>query len=193
MIDLRRLTAALIIIGSLTGCGGDSPGSQSGSAVVAADQLYATGQTGAGGSSSSSNSALSVANDDAQTPADDRFAMRLTQYVNPLIGTLASNSPNPVPAGQAGSVVPAAGLPNGMVQWAPDTNTTPAPSNSAEPGSPAGYYYDIGSIQSFSLTHMSGAGCSGNDGEFPVMPTLDATRPLAQTFSHANEKSVAGA
>jgi predicted alpha-1,2-mannosidase len=119
--------------------------------------------------------------------------MALTRYVNPLIGTLASNSPNPVPAGQAGSVVPAAGLPNGMVQWAPDTNTTVAPSNSAEPGSPAGYYYDIGSIQSFSVTHMSGAGCSGNDGEFPVMPTLDATKPLAQTFKHANEKAVAGA
>lgn len=40
---------------------------------------------------------------------------------------------------------------------------------------------------------MSGAGCSGDDGEFPVMPTLDAARPLAQTFNHANEKAVAGA
>ena len=169
MIDLRRLTAALIIIGSLTGCGGDSPGSQS--AGVAADQLHGTSQSDA--NAGSSNSSPTAANDAAQTPVADHSTLRLTQYVNPLIGTLASNSPNPVPAGQAGSVVPAAGLPNGMVQWAPDTNTTSAPSNSAEPGSPAGYYYDIGSIQSFSLTHMSGAGCSGNDGEFPVMPTLD--------------------
>lgn len=40
---------------------------------------------------------------------------------------------------------------------------------------------------------MSGAGCSGNDGEFPVMPRLDTGKPLAQTFNHANEKSVAGA
>src|ERR1700722_7104821 len=192
MIALRRLSVALILIGALAGCGGDSPGSAgAGSAAVAAKQLGSTGEGGAGGSSSDSSSAAT--NDAAQIPAADQASMRLTQYVNPLIGTLASNSPNPVPAGQAGSVVPAAGLPNGMVQWAPDTNTTTAPSNSAEPGSPAGYYYDIGSIQSFSLTHMSGAGCSGNDGEFPVMPTLDATKPLAQTFNHANEKAVAGA
>ncbi|MGF6725272.1 putative alpha-1,2-mannosidase [Paraburkholderia sp. GAS41] len=191
MVALRRLSVALIFIGALTGCGGDSPGSaDAGSAAVAAKQLGGAGQSGAGGSAGdSSSTAMNAA---AQIPAE-QFATRLTQYVNPLIGTLASNSPNPVPAGQAGSVVPAAGLPNGMVQWAPDTNTTPAPSNSAEPGSPAGYYYDIGSIQSFSLTHMSGAGCGGNDGEFPVMPTLDATKPLAQTFNHANEKSVAGA
>jgi predicted alpha-1,2-mannosidase len=192
MIALRRRSVALILIGALAGCGGDSPGSAgAGSAAVAAKQLGVTGQSGGGGSSGDSSS--TAINDDAQTPAAEQFATRLTQYVNPLIGTLASNSPNPVPAGQAGSVVPAAGLPNGMVQWAPDTNTTSAPSNSAEPGSPAGYYYDIGSIQSFSLTHMSGAGCSGNDGEFPVMPTLDATKPLAQTFNHANEKAVAGA
>ncbi|MEX3960785.1 GH92 family glycosyl hydrolase [Paraburkholderia sp. EG286B] len=189
MIDLRRLAAAMIIIGSLAGCGGDSPG-QSGSAAVAADQLQGTAQSSPGAGSSNANAAVAAAE---EIPASDHGTTQLTRYVNPLIGTLASNSPNPVPAGQAGSVVPAAGLPNGMVQWAPDTNTTSAPSNSAEPGSPAGYYYDIGSIQSFSLTHMSGAGCSGNDGEFPVMPTLDASKPLAQTFSHTNEKSVAGA
>ncbi|NML29795.1 GH92 family glycosyl hydrolase [Paraburkholderia antibiotica] len=180
-MDIRRLSAALIFIGALSGCGGDSPGSQAGTAAVAADQLHGAAQSGA-----------SAANAAAQASAS-HASLRLTQYVNPLIGTLASDSPNPVPAGQAGSVVPAAGLPNGMVQWAPDTNTSPAPSTSAEPGSPAGYYYDIGSIQSFSLTHMSGAGCSGNDGEFPVMPTLDASKPLAQTFDHANEKSVPGA
>jgi predicted alpha-1,2-mannosidase len=115
----------------------------------------------------------------------------LTRYVNPLIGTLGSNSPNPVPNGQAGSVVPAAGLPNGMVQWAPDTNTTRAPSGSKEPSSPAGYYYDLNTIQGFSLTHMSGAGCSGNDGEFPVMASTDATQ-LTPTFSHANEHAAAG-
>lgn len=127
---------------------------------------------------------------------EDPFASRgvtlpLTRYVNPLIGTLGSNSPNPVPNGQAGSVVPAAGLPYGMVQWAPDTNTTPAPGTSKEPSSPAGYYYDLDTIQGFSLTHMSGAGCSGNDGEFPVMATTNATQ-LTPTFSHTNEHAAAG-
>ena len=52
-----------------------------------------------------------------------------------------------------------------MVQWAPDTNTTPAPS-SQEPNSPAGYYYDIHSIQGFSLTHMPGAGCAATTANF---------------------------
>jgi predicted alpha-1,2-mannosidase len=128
----------------------------------------------------------------APTPTPTPTApLQLTQYVNPLIGTLGSNSLNPVPNGQAGSVVPAAGLPSGMVQWAPDTNTTRAPSTSKEPSSPAGYYYDIDTIQGFSLTHMSGAGCSGNDGEFPIMATTDATQ-LTPTFQHSNELAAPG-
>ncbi|KAG0167086.1 hypothetical protein DFQ28_006688 [Apophysomyces sp. BC1034] len=115
----------------------------------------------------------------------------LTQYVNPLIGTLASDSPNPVASGQAGSVVPAAGLPSGMVQWAPDTNTIPAANTTAEPGSPAGYYYDMKTIHGFSLMHMSGAGCAGNGGEFPVIPTTDPV-DLTPSFSHNNEHAEPG-
>jgi len=58
-----------------------------------------------------------------------------------------------------------------MVQWGPDTNTTPASSSTAEPGSPSGYYYDLNSIAGFSLTHMSGTGGQGNDGEIPFVAT----------------------
>jgi predicted alpha-1,2-mannosidase len=218
MLDWCRFSILITIIATLSGCGGDVKSNQPRSSGVTSPVGVAsptngintaggTSQSGAGGSSG--NSSLVTSNGVGATPAATSavtppatpaatspaapVVMALTQYVNPLIGTLASNSPYPVPAGQAGSVVPAAGLPSGMVQWAPDTNTTPAPSNSAEPGSPAGYYYDIGSIQSFSLTHMSGAGCSGNDGEFPVMPTLNATQSLAQAFSHSNETAVPGA
>ncbi|WP_414440272.1 GH92 family glycosyl hydrolase [Burkholderia sp. 22PA0106] len=164
MNRFTTLAATLAVACALSGCGGDDGGSGAASVLAARP---------------SANAADTV-------NLDDGRALSLTQYVDPLIGTLASNSPNPVPAGQAGSVVPAAGLPSGMVQWAPDTNTTPAPNNSKEPGSPAGYYYDINSIQGFSVTHMPGAGCGGNDGEFPVMPTTDATQ-LVPTFSHANE------
>ncbi|MCX4163073.1 MULTISPECIES: GH92 family glycosyl hydrolase [Paraburkholderia] len=186
---MKRFSEVIFVLlatGILAGCGGDShPGSGPVDAAAVARQ-NANSSAGAGGS------AGAAAADSAENLAASGSMMRVTQYVNPLIGTLASNSPNPVPAGQAGSVVPAAGLPSGMVQWAPDTNTTPAPSNSAEPGSPAGYYYDINSIQGFSLTHMSGAGCSGNDGEFPVMPTTDVTK-LVSTFQHSNEHAQAGA
>jgi hypothetical protein len=81
MIALRRLSVALILIGALAGCGGDSPGSAgAGSAAVAAKQLGSTGEGGAGGSSSDSSSAAT--NDAAQIPAADQASMRLTQYVN---------------------------------------------------------------------------------------------------------------
>lgn len=114
-----RLGAAMAVACALAACGGDDGGP-----AVAASSFAAAGANGA---------TAGVA-DTAQADGAPRTGS-LTQYVDPLIGTLASNSPNPVPAGQAGSVVPAAGLPSGMIQWAPDTNTTPAPADSKEPGS----------------------------------------------------------
>ncbi|MGH8781398.1 GH92 family glycosyl hydrolase [Paraburkholderia sp.] len=176
------------MLGALAGCGGDS---HSGAAQVATMSVAANNETSQSASAGGGSGGTGSADSSDDLDATPRANLPLTQYVNPLIGTLASNSPNPVPAGQAGSVVPAAGLPSGMVQWAPDTNTTSAPSTSKEPGSPAGYYYDLSNIQGFSLTHMSGAGCGGNDGEFPVMPTTDATQ-LTPSFSHSNEHAAAG-
>jgi predicted alpha-1,2-mannosidase len=109
-------------------------------------------------------------------------APALTQYVDPLIGTLASSAPHTT---DGGNVVPAAGLPSGMVQWGPDTRL-----GKKRPRAPMGYYYDSNVITGFSLTHISGAGCSAQ-GEFPFMPTSDARRMTA-TFSHANETAAAG-
>ncbi|NHH83350.1 hypothetical protein DRA46_05488 [Burkholderia gladioli] len=170
MNRFTTLAATLAVACAVSACGGDDGGSGGAASILAARPSASAADT---------------------TNLDDNRSLPLTQYVDPLIGTLASNSPNPVPAGQAGSVEPAAGLPSGMVQWAPDTNTTPAPNDSKEPGSPAGYYYDINSIQGFSVTHMPGAGCGGNNGEFPVMPTTDFTQ-LVPTFSHANETAKPG-
>ncbi|KAF7730863.1 hypothetical protein EC973_001381 [Apophysomyces ossiformis] len=121
----------------------------------------------------------------------DDTLLPLTQYVNQFIGTLGSNAPDPVVSGEAGSVIPAAGLPLGMVQWSPDTNTRPTTNASEEPGSPAGYYYDYHTIESFSFMHMSGAGCEGNDGEFPVTATTDLNN-LPPSFSHSNESTSPG-
>lgn len=106
----------------------------------------------------------------------------LTQYVDPLIGTLASSLPNTEGAGNS---LPAAGLPHGMVQWGP--NTTPSVSH---PRGPTGYYYDAQRITGFPLAQLSGAGCSGN-GEFPIMPTADAGQPDA-LFNHADEQAQPG-
>ncbi|EIF32831.1 alpha-1,2-mannosidase, putative [Burkholderia sp. Ch1-1] len=115
----------------------------------------------------------------------------LTQYVNPLIGTAPGTSPTPTAHGAGGNTLPAAGLPSGMVQWGPDTNTTPASSSTAEPGSPPGYYYDLNSIAGFSLTHMSGTGGQGNNGEIPFVATTTLAN-LTPTFSHANEMAKPG-
>lgn len=91
---------------------------------------------------------------------------------------------------------PGAAGPFGMVQWSPDT--TPADRNGR-----AGYDYRDSHIRGFSLTHLSGAGCSLY-GDFPFMPTtepIDAS-PAAEGsvldgqfqpgFSHAHESGRPG-
>ncbi|WP_443071100.1 GH92 family glycosyl hydrolase [Streptomyces sp. NBC_01476] len=108
-------------------------------------------------------------------------------YVNPLIGS--SNAGNTYP----GTVVPF-----GMLSWSPQTSTGNQFSNPA----PGGYRYDATRIRGFSLTHLNGVGCSGANGDIPIMPyvgdvdsspsadTKDAK--YASTFSHANETAQAG-
>src|SRR3954449_3759837 len=83
----------------------------------------------------------------------------LTRYVNPLVGTDDSNSPNPVGGGAGGSTYPGAVVPFGMVQFSPDTPT----------GSPSGYRYSDTSVEDFSLTHFDGAGCPNNE-DINLMP-----------------------
>jgi predicted alpha-1,2-mannosidase len=91
---------------------------------------------------------------------------------------------------------PGAAAPFGMVQWSPDT--TPADRNGR-----AGYDYRDSHIRGFSLTHLSGAGCSLY-GDFPFMPTtepIDAS-PAAEGsvldgqfqpgFSHSHESGRPG-
>jgi len=98
----------------------------------------------------------------------------LTKFVNPMMGT-----------GNGGCIVPAACVPQGMVQLSPDTRLF---------GS--GYDYDDPVILGFSHVHRCGGGASGfenimttplsekqimvNQPEFPQ-------KPLGSKFSHANE------
>ncbi|WP_051839979.1 GH92 family glycosyl hydrolase [Streptomyces sp. NRRL F-5126] len=108
-------------------------------------------------------------------------------YVNPLIGS--SN---------AGNTYPGAVRPFGMLAWSPQNST----GNQVSTPAPGGYRYDANKIRGFSLTHLNGVGCSGANGDIPIMPivgnvtssptadTKDAT--YASTFSHANESASAG-
>ncbi len=99
--------------------------------------------------------------------------------VDPLIGTGYAQSPDPVGGGKGGATFPGATLPFGMVQWSPDT---PA-------ASPEGYLYDDDKIVDFSLTHLDGAGCSG-ERDFPIFATLGAPDVMldpSDGFSHDDE------
>jgi predicted alpha-1,2-mannosidase len=112
-------------------------------------------------------------------------------HVNPFAGT----RPGPGTFG-GGHNFPGATVPFGMVQWSPDT--TPADKSGF-----GGYDYRDSHLRGFSLTHMSGAGCSIY-GDFPFMPT---TEPLETSpagpgstldgkfqpgFSHASESARPG-
>src|SRR3954447_9552942 len=108
----------------------------------------------------------------AADPADP------VSYVNPFIGST-----------NLGNTYPGAVRPFGMLAWSPQTSrgtqiSTPAP---------GGYQYTATRIRGLSLTHLSGVGCSGANGDIPIMPqvgditsspTADTTdKTFASTFS----------
>jgi predicted alpha-1,2-mannosidase len=82
---------------------------------------------------------------------------------------------------------PGADMPFGMLQWSPDTYP-----NRAEGG---GYTFTTSAISGFSLTHLSGVGCS-IFGDVPVLPTSGAVPPdpanADEPFSHATESASPG-
>ncbi|HZV77770.1 MAG TPA: GH92 family glycosyl hydrolase [Candidatus Babeliales bacterium] len=99
--------------------------------------------------------------------------------VDPFIGTggLAAFGDNN--EGQTADF-PGAAAPLGMIDWSPDTPTQPTSS---------GYWYHDTAITGFSLTHVSGAGCS-IFGDFDILPTVGAVTDPAhaqQPFNHIDE------
>ncbi|WP_376796574.1 GH92 family glycosyl hydrolase [Thermogemmatispora sp.] len=112
-------------------------------------------------------------------------ASKLADLVDPFTGTGIQQG---APFG-GGDTFPGADLPFGMVQWSPDTVSYV----------PGGYWYNDNRLRGFSLTHLSGAGCSAY-GDVPFMPYLGAVSdsPAADpmryiaTFSHSNEQASAG-
>src|SRR6266511_2981760 len=102
------------------------------------------------------------------------------QYVNPFVGT-KPGGPDFGHGGGAGNTFPGADAPFGMLQWSPDTVLHQH----------GGYHYDDNRIKGFSLTHLSGPGCS-DFGNVPFMPTVGATPVSFPTFSHANETASPG-
>ena len=113
----------------------------------------------------------------------------LTPYVNPLIGTDDSTSPNPVGGGAGGSTYPGAVVPFGGVQFSPDTPTA----------SPSGYRDKDRTIEEFSLTHFNGAGCANNEdiGLLPITGAIGSSpgtnwTSYASGYTKSNETAQAG-
>jgi predicted alpha-1,2-mannosidase len=112
----------------------------------------------------------------------------LVRWVNPYIGTKPGDADMGT-GGGAANTFPGADVPFGMVQWSPDTVTFQH----------GGYFYDDNRIRGFSLTHLSGAGCSTYEdipfiplvGEVTDSPAADPAHYVS-TFSHANEQVSAG-
>ncbi|GAA3542076.1 GH92 family glycosyl hydrolase [Amycolatopsis ultiminotia] len=113
----------------------------------------------------------------------------LAKWVNPYVGTRPGGEDHGT-GGGAGNTFPGAVVPFGMVQWSPDTQKS----------QPGGYYYDDDTLTGFSLTHLSGAGCTTYQ-DLPFIPyvgdvtTSPAKDPAHYTskFSHDNEHATAGA
>ncbi|GAA2642583.1 GH92 family glycosyl hydrolase [Paractinoplanes durhamensis] len=108
-------------------------------------------------------------------------------YVNPFIGTT-----------NLGNTYPGAVRPFGMLAWSPQTSR----GNQIATPAPGGYQYTATRIRGLSLTHLSGVGCSGGNGDIPIMPittavtgspTADTTDAVyASTFAHVNEAAEPG-
>ncbi len=101
-------------------------------------------------------------------------------HVDPFVGTSGTQIGGPI------DTFPGADMPFGMIQWSPDT-----PSQNAG----GGYEYGDSSITGFSLTHLSGPGCSvfGDFGILPVSgPIQGDPSTLREAFSHASERAAPG-
>jgi predicted alpha-1,2-mannosidase len=112
------------------------------------------------------------------TAADVAAQKKLTQYVNPYIGT-----------GGHGHTFPGVTTPFGMVQLSPDTRIDGSWDGCS------GYHYSDSIIYGFSHTHLSGTGVS-DYGDIMLMPTLGSAKYFpalyAEDFRHKNEKAEAG-
>ncbi|HEY7977601.1 MAG TPA: GH92 family glycosyl hydrolase [Rhizomicrobium sp.] len=113
----------------------------------------------------------------------------LAGEVNVFIGTT-----------NGGNTYPGATLPFGMVAFSPEE--TPLPGKSYPIAAPGGYEWRSNGIKGFSLTHLSGTGCTGASGDIPIMPV---TRPVEMSpsaddsfsmysswFSHDREQASPG-
>ncbi|RXR07510.1 GH92 family glycosyl hydrolase [Pseudoxanthomonas composti] len=110
--------------------------------------------------------------------------------VNPFIGTT-----------NGGNVYPGATMPFGMVAFSPEQ--TPLPGKRFPFAAPGGYEWRANGVRGFGLTHISGTGCAGANGDIPIMPvtlpikvspsSVDAGVLYSSILDHAKEQASPGA
>jgi len=113
----------------------------------------------------------------------------LAAEVNPFIGTT-----------NGGNVYPGATRPFGMVAFSPEQ--TPLPGKRFAMAVPGGYEWRGNGVRGFSLTHVSGTGCTGAGGDVPIMPvtvpvgvspaSADAGLAYASLLDHGKEQASPG-
>ena len=112
------------------------------------------------------------------------------QYVNPLMGTAASTTRSAQKHGQGSeqlaNVIPAVGLPFGMIQATPQTRTT-------EKKCLAPYYYKDDVTTGYRISHWLSGSCTQDYGSVTIMPITGklVTDPAryASPYNHATEIS----
>ncbi|KVE32542.1 GH92 family glycosyl hydrolase [Burkholderia sp. TSV86] len=177
MKHFRSSIVAALIGAALAACGGDDT---------------VTGGPSVAGIMSpvSASTESSTATIYRQQPAKPgRVDLALTQFVNPLIGTAVSGD-----SGYAGNVNPGAKVPFGMVNFGPNT---PRQDFNGSGGYLSAVSSPNGTIDFFSMTHLSGVGCPGqgtvamlpNDNGAPIM---GAWGPSGVGYSHRNEAAEPG-
>ena len=116
-------------------------------------------------------------------------AADLASEVNVFIGTT-----------NGGNTYPGATLPFGMVAFSPEE--MPLPGRNYPISAPGGYEWRANGIKGFSLTHLSGTGCTGASGDIPIMPVTkdvavspamdDSFVMYSSYFSHDDEQASPG-
>jgi predicted alpha-1,2-mannosidase len=119
------------------------------------------------------------------TPAHAALADALVSDPASLVNTFVGTGSGGATVGQI-DTFPGASAPFGMLTFSPDTPSRP---------DGGGYNYADSSTLGFSLTHISGPGCSAY-GDFPILPTTGSmsSDPVNTTdaFEHSEESATPG-
>jgi predicted alpha-1,2-mannosidase len=113
------------------------------------------------------------------------------QYVDPLIGTGAANTPSALLHSHAGNEIrgqtfPAVGSPRAMTNWTPQTRATEVKCLSP-------YYYEDSVFQGFRGSHWMSGSCTQDYGSFTLMAGTDvekfSVQQRGQVFRHTDESA----